>query len=335
MLKTLFTLLLLTATSLQAAHITDKLLVGLYETADNNTKPLKVIPSGTPLDVLKTDGSYSLVRLGDGAEGWIKSTYITAEKPAKAQLLELQAKAGELKQKLQQAEEKLQGITPAAASSEDNSKVRQELEATTTKLALAESEIEKLRIELAANQRKIEAQEKALSNARQEAETAREETTLLQTGSETDAARIQITRLERDLANSRKAATASQEEVQMLQDHLKKLSRDAAQEKLAQAKILELNREITTAKEELNAATVRESEGARVRRQAQLLQQRIKTAADLLNAPMEEIQTNNGNGSLFSLRNLLAMLLVLLGGFLGGVAFINYRVRKRYGGFRI
>jgi SH3 domain protein len=336
MLKTLFTLLLLSVTTLQAAHITDKLIVGLYETPDNSTKPLQVISSGTPLDVLKKEGGYSLVRLGDGKEGWIKSTYITAEKPAKAQLLELQAKTGELKQKLQQAEEKLKGVSTAAVdSSSSNSKLQQELVATTAKLEQAESYTEKLRAELDTSKRQIEAQAKALASAKQEAQTAREETKLLQSGNETDATSIRITRLERDLETSRKAEMASHEEVLMLQDHLKKLSRDAAQEKLAQAKILEINKELSAAKKELNAAALRDAESARVQSHAQLLQQRIKEAAALLDIPMDEISADGDNGSLFSPWNLLIMFLVLLGGFLGGVAFINYRVRKRYGGFRI
>jgi SH3 domain protein len=338
MLKTLLTtLLLLAATTLQAAHITDKLLVGLYETPNNSTKPLKVITSGTPLDVLKKDGGYSLVRLGDGSEGWIKSTYITAEKPAKAQLLELQAKTGELKQKLQQAEEKLKGINAVAADSSDsnNSKLQQELEATTAKLEQSESYAEKLRAELDANKRQVEAQAKALINAKQEAQTAREETKLLQTGSETDAASIRITRLERDLDSSRKAEMASHEEVLMLQDHLKKLSRDAAQEKLAQAKIIELKKELNAAKEELNAAASREAENARIQSVAQLLQQRIKAALELLDVPVDELPADSNNGSLFAPWNMLIMLLFLIGGFVGGVLFINYRVRKRIGGFRI
>ena len=338
MLKTLFTLLLLTATTLQAAHITDKLLVGLYETPNNSTKPQQIVSSGTPLDVLKKEGGYSLVRLGDGSEGWIKSTYITAEKPAKAQLLELQAKTGELKQKLQQAEEKLKGVNTVAIDSSDddsNSKLQQELEATTAKLEQAKSDIEKLRAELDANQQQIEALGKALSSAKQEAQTAREEIKLLQTGSETDASSVRITRLERDLDSSRKAEIASHEEVLMLQDHLKKLSRDAAQEKLAQAKIIELNKEINAANEELNAAALREAESIRLQNQAQLLQQRIKAAAELLNAPMDEITADSGNGSMFSPLHILILALFLLGGFLGGVVFIKYRVRKRIGGFRI
>ncbi|MEJ2048129.1 MAG: TIGR04211 family SH3 domain-containing protein [Dehalococcoidia bacterium] len=143
--KTLLTCLLLIATTLQAAHITDKLLVGIYETPDNSTKPQKVISSGTPLEVLKKEGSYSLVRLGDGSEGWIKSTYITAEKPAKAQLLELQAKTGELEQKLQQAENQLKRATNTATfSSDSNDKMQKELQASKSKLLQSEAKLQDL-----------------------------------------------------------------------------------------------------------------------------------------------------------------------------------------------
>ncbi len=334
--KILLTCLLLTTTTLQAAHITDKLLVGIYETPDNSTKPQKVISSGTPLEVLKTEGGYSRVRLGDGSEGWIKSTYITAEKPAKAQLLELQAQNGELKQKLQQAEDQLKRATNTATfSSDSNDKMQKELESNQKQLLQTEAKLQELSDQLESKEQQLKAQESALNSARREAQTAREEIKLLQSGSGTDATDVRVSSLEKELASSRKAATASQEEVMMLQDHLKKLSRDAAKEKLAQAKIIELQKELDTAHEELNAAASKEPEVIRMQNYARLLQQRIKVAEKLLSAPMEEIDTGSSDNSLFSPWRLLTMFLLLLGGFIGGVAFIKYRVRKRIGGFRI
>lgn len=80
-----------------AAHVTDKLLVGIYTSADTSSKLLKLVESGTPLDVLETDNGFSKVRLGDGVEGWIEKSYVTEEKPAKAILLETQAKLAAMK----------------------------------------------------------------------------------------------------------------------------------------------------------------------------------------------------------------------------------------------
>lgn len=75
-----------------AAHITDKLVVGMYPQPAPDGSPLRLLSSGTPLEVLQRKDGYSEVRLADDARGWVASSYITEEKPAKAMLLETQAK---------------------------------------------------------------------------------------------------------------------------------------------------------------------------------------------------------------------------------------------------
>ncbi len=84
--------LLLLAPLAGAAHVTDKLVVGVYAGPEAEGTPLRLIASGTPLEVIGRDGVFSEVRLADDTRGWIESTYITDEKPAKAILLETQAK---------------------------------------------------------------------------------------------------------------------------------------------------------------------------------------------------------------------------------------------------
>ena len=79
-----------------SAHITDKLLVGMYAEAGTEGTPLRLLPSGTPLEVLRRQGAFAEVRLADDTHGWVEATYITEEKPAKAMLLEAQARLREL-----------------------------------------------------------------------------------------------------------------------------------------------------------------------------------------------------------------------------------------------
>lgn len=85
-------LLLLLPSLLHAAHITDKLVVGLYPEAAAEGTPLQLLPSGTPLEVLERDKGFAKVRLSDDTQGWVEAEYVTEEKPAKAMLLETQAK---------------------------------------------------------------------------------------------------------------------------------------------------------------------------------------------------------------------------------------------------
>ncbi len=103
-------LLVMPAQAVQSAHITDKLLAGFYEQPDAASQPLKVLPSGTPVEVLKKQAGFTRVRLGDNSEGWVESRYISDSKPAKVMLLELQAKHGRTKQQLRQAERELKRL---------------------------------------------------------------------------------------------------------------------------------------------------------------------------------------------------------------------------------
>ncbi|MES9875038.1 MAG: TIGR04211 family SH3 domain-containing protein [Candidatus Sedimenticola sp. PURPLELP] len=152
MKKCLITLLLILLTvPAYSAHITDKLLAGLYSTADATTEPLKVLPSGTPVEILEKKKGYTKVRTGDDTVGWIENSYITIEKPAKVMLLELQARTSGLQQQLSAAQKELkqlkagQGSAPAAPAPEQGQALKD-----------AKAEIKQLNTELAGTRTKLE-----------------------------------------------------------------------------------------------------------------------------------------------------------------------------------
>jgi SH3 domain protein len=130
------------AAPLRAAHITDKLLAGLYDKPGAD-KPLRLLQSGTPLDVLEKKGDHAKVRLGDGTIGWVEQRYLTDEKPARALLLEVQAETARLRDELRQAQSGAQsgagaqGAAPAAAD--------RELADLRRQLAAAQTELDRLR----------------------------------------------------------------------------------------------------------------------------------------------------------------------------------------------
>lgn len=97
-----------------AAHITDKLVVGIYAQPSSEGSPLKLLSSGTPLEVVKRQEGYSEVRLADDTKGWVANTYITEEKPAKAMLLETQAKLRQMGLELAGLREKQANAEAAA-----------------------------------------------------------------------------------------------------------------------------------------------------------------------------------------------------------------------------
>lgn len=85
------------------AHITDKLVVGLYDEPTLGGKPGRLLTSGTPIEVLERKDGKARVRLGDGTIGWIEARYVSEAKPAAMALLEAQAEIRQLKNQLQSA----------------------------------------------------------------------------------------------------------------------------------------------------------------------------------------------------------------------------------------
>lgn len=104
---TLLLLLVGLAGAAIAAHVTDKLLVGLYQEPDTATEPMRLLPSATPLEILQRRSGLIRVKLADGTEGWVESGYISEEKPARARLLETQAKLLELRSVVEDLEARL------------------------------------------------------------------------------------------------------------------------------------------------------------------------------------------------------------------------------------
>lgn len=131
-----------------AAHITDKLVVGLYKAPKAEGTPSQLLTSGTPLDVLQRQDGFVEVRLNDDQTGWVEADYVTEEKPAKAMLLETQARLRQMGLELAKLREQSNGDGPAdnvVTADNDAAQLQQALATsreriTTLEAALAERE---------------------------------------------------------------------------------------------------------------------------------------------------------------------------------------------------
>lgn len=108
--------LLITGGLASAAHVTDKLVAGVYAEPGTEGSPLRLVSSGTPLEVLSRKNGYAKVRLADDTQGWIEASYVTDEKPAKAILLETQAKLRQMGMELASLREKTGAAGDAAGT---------------------------------------------------------------------------------------------------------------------------------------------------------------------------------------------------------------------------
>ena len=84
----------------ETAYVTDVLRLGIHQAEDTSDRPFDNLVSGTALEVLERAPNYARVRTPDGREGWVKSAYLVAEKPAQARIAEAEAEVERLRAEL-------------------------------------------------------------------------------------------------------------------------------------------------------------------------------------------------------------------------------------------
>ncbi len=145
-------------------YVTDRILLGVHETASKDSPLLLSIPSGTSVEVLAENNSFKKVRLPNGTQGWVDAAFLVSEQPAPAQydiLLAQDKRTREelaaLQQKLKKTERDLQirqdQVSNARTSIQDLKKKLQSKHPMAAvddeqKLKSAEAEIEKLKAEI-------------------------------------------------------------------------------------------------------------------------------------------------------------------------------------------
>ena len=75
----------------ETVYVTDELRLRLQAEPTEASAVVASLGSGDRLELVERAGYFSLVKTADGKEGWAKTAYLITEKPARAQLLELQA----------------------------------------------------------------------------------------------------------------------------------------------------------------------------------------------------------------------------------------------------
>ena len=78
--------------SADKAYVIDKLLVGIYEKEDLNSAIVKIIPTGTELEIVQKTDHLALVIDPTGAKGWIDKSYLMAEPTSEIILKKLRKK---------------------------------------------------------------------------------------------------------------------------------------------------------------------------------------------------------------------------------------------------
>lgn len=99
------------ANAAESVYVIDRLAVGVHEEQDLNSAIVKVLPTGTPLEVMVRDGNFVQVKTVEGVVGWVDATYVMEEKPAQLVLLELESQHADTKNALEAARAEIESLS--------------------------------------------------------------------------------------------------------------------------------------------------------------------------------------------------------------------------------
>jgi len=135
----------------ETAYVIDKLLVGVHEDRDLNSAIVKVLPTGTKLEVLQREGELAQVRDGDGTSGWVDGAYLMEQAPAQLQVQTLSEEVAELKRRL--AATPTSGVTTADTGrdklTQENTELKGKLSAAKLKVGKLETQVSALEAKIA------------------------------------------------------------------------------------------------------------------------------------------------------------------------------------------
>lgn len=116
------------------AYIVDSIKVALRAAPGNDQKSVAMVESGQALEVLKPGEEWSMVRLANGAEGYLLSRYLTSAPPVRLRFDQLQEKNKTLN-------------AQAAALTEENTRLKAEIEKLAAVVSTGERETAVLKSE--------------------------------------------------------------------------------------------------------------------------------------------------------------------------------------------
>jgi Bacterial SH3 domain len=101
----------------ETAYVNDQLIVGVTATSEAESERVAQVKSGDKLEVIERDGDQTHVKLSNGKDGWVKSSYLTNEPPPQLRLTERTTEVEKLRtegDKLKQDVTRLEGELAAA-----------------------------------------------------------------------------------------------------------------------------------------------------------------------------------------------------------------------------
>lgn len=125
----------------ETRYVIDELRIGLHRDVSTDSPIVKLVPSGTALEVLEREGELVKVREPEGKEGWVHQRYLLETEPDNARMLELQKQNTAL-------EKRLRDQTPAGDG--DNKELERQLNSERLKVGELTAQLADLKSRLGA-----------------------------------------------------------------------------------------------------------------------------------------------------------------------------------------
>lgn len=131
----------------ETGFIIDKVEVGLHQDKTADSPILKLLTTGTRLEILARDGKQARVRDPEGVVGWIDARYLTGDKSTRQLLTEAEAEIARLKSELKAAQSAtaLQDPSQLETLRQENEKLKQQLMSEKLKAGELQAELTELR----------------------------------------------------------------------------------------------------------------------------------------------------------------------------------------------
>ncbi len=93
-----------TAIHAEVVYVTDEVKIGLHKEPSNESPIIKLVPSGTKLNIIEREKDLIHVEEPEGVRGWVNSQNILNSKPGKTKIIELETVNKELERKIETLE---------------------------------------------------------------------------------------------------------------------------------------------------------------------------------------------------------------------------------------
>jgi len=136
-----FTLLTSEAVLADTTYISDKIPVEVYSASLQQGVLVTTLQSGAVVEITETEGDYSKIRTLDGKEGWVKTSYLSNERPVRSKYLQLVAQHKELQDEMDQLKTQLKDNADTDQAKATADKMRKDLAQAKTTIAGLEKQL--------------------------------------------------------------------------------------------------------------------------------------------------------------------------------------------------